>query len=115
MSSQTTKRSQLLRPREYIKAKLTSIPKIGTTGTQGVRNGRSCAGFFLRITQTPAHSITKANSVPMLVMRPTMLRGRNAENGAMKKKNSRFERHGVRNRGWICENTAGTRPSRDIE
>src|SRR5580692_6656674 len=94
-TSHTNRRSQFDQPNEYISAKLTRIPKIGTSGTQGVRKGRAWPGFFKRITQTPAHTITNANNVPMLVIRPTRLRGRKAENGATKKKNSMFERHGV--------------------
>jgi hypothetical protein len=35
----------------------------------------------------------------MLVMRPTTLNGKNAENGATNKKNRIFDRHGVRNLG----------------
>src|SRR5579863_8807130 len=107
MASQTISRSQFDPPSEYISAKLTIMPRIGTTGTQGVWNGRACPGFFTRITQTPAQTITKANNVPMLVIRPTMLSGRNAENGATKKKNSTFERHGVCSFGWISEKTLG--------
>ena len=59
--------------------------------------------------------MTKANSVPMLVISPTTESGRNAENGVTNSMNKRFERHGVRNFGWMSENTLGTRPSRDME
>src|SRR5580692_5760708 len=115
MTSQTIRRSQFDQPSEYISAKLTTMPRIGTTGTHGVLNGRGCSGCFQRITNTPAQTITKAKRVPMLVMRPTMLSGRKAENGATMKKNKMFDRHGVRYFGWISENTRGIRPSRDIE
>src|SRR5947209_12994723 len=95
MRSQIISRSHFDQPSEYFMAKCQTMPRIGTSGTSGVRNGRGASGFFTRMTQTPLHTITNANSVPMLVMRPTMLNGRSAENGATKKKNSRFERHGV--------------------
>src|SRR5271157_2201573 len=112
MISHTISRAQFDQPSEYIMAKFQTMPRIGTSG---VLNGRGASGFFTRITHTPAHTITNANRVPMLVMCPTMLRGRNAENGATKKKNSMLDRHGVLNFGWISEKTLGTRPSRDIE
>ena len=66
--------------REKIIAEQMSIPRIGTSGTKGVVNGRTASGFFLRITQTPAHTITKANRVPMLVKSPATLPGTNAAN-----------------------------------
>ena len=72
-------------------------------------------GCFTRITHTPAQTITKAKRVPMLVMRPTMLSGKRAENGATKRKKSMLERHGVWNFGCMSEKILGTRPSRDIE
>src|SRR5271157_1920787 len=115
MTSQTISRSQLDQPSEYIMAKFQTMPRMGTSGTSGVLNGLAAPGFFTRITHTPAHTMTKANRVPMLVMCPTMLKGRKAEKGATKKKNSMLDRHGVLNFGWISEKTLGTRPSRDIE
>src|ERR1019366_5339990 len=115
MTSQTISRSQFDQPSEYIIAKFQTMPRIGSSGTSGVLNGLGASGFFTRITHTPAHTITKANRVPMLVMCPTMLKGRNAEKGATKKKNSMLDRQGVWNFGWISEKTAGTRPSRDME
>ena len=115
ITSHTMRRSQFDQPSEYIMAKFQTIPRIGTSGTSGVLKGRGAFGFLTRMTHTPAHTMTNANSVPMLVMCPTMLKGRNAEKGATKKKNSRFERHGVWNLGWISENTGGTSPSRDME
>ena len=51
----------------------------------------------------------------MLVMWPTTEIGAKAENRLTKTMNSRFERQGVRNLGWISEKTLGSRPSRDIE
>ena len=43
------------------------MPRIGTTGTNGQRNGRSASGSIRRMISTAAQTITKANSVPMLV------------------------------------------------
>jgi hypothetical protein len=51
----------------------------------------------------------------MLVMRPTIFNGRNAENDATKKKNSGLDREGVCSLGWISEKTLGSSPSRDME
>jgi len=42
-----------------------STPRMGVTGTNGTRNGRAAPGFVLRITNTPAQTITKAKRVPM--------------------------------------------------
>ena len=88
---------------------------MGTSGTSGVRNGRGSSGCVLRMIMMPPQTSTKANSVPMLVMWPTTEIGGKAENRPTNTMNSRFERHGVRNLGWMSENTLGTRPSRDIE
>ncbi len=63
----------------------------------------------------PTQTMTNANSVPMLVMCPTTEIGAKAENSATNTMNSRFERHGVRNFGWMSEKILGSRPSRDIE
>src|SRR5579863_3424846 len=115
ITSQTIRRNQLLHPSEYIMAKFQTMPRIGTSGTSGVRNGRGVSGCARRITQTPAHTMTKANRVPMLVISPTTESGRKAEKGDTKSMNKRFERHGVRNFGWMSEKTLGTRPSRDME
>src|SRR5579885_141363 len=115
MTSQMISRSQLSIPSEYIIAKFQTIPRTGTQGTQGVRNGRGVSGCLRRITHTLAHTITNANSVPMLVMCPTTESGRKAENGDTNRQNSRFERHGVRNLGCTSEKTFGTSPSRDME
>jgi hypothetical protein len=64
---------------------------------------------------TLAHTITNANNVPMLVMCPTTEIGANAENRLTNTMNSRFDRHGVRNFGWMDAKMPGSRPSRDIE
>src|SRR6185503_2131113 len=115
MASQTINRSQFAGPSEYIMAKFQMMPRIGITGTHGVRNGRGVSGYVRRMIKTAAHTMTNANSVPILVMCPTTESGRKAENGVTKSMNSKFERHGVRNLGWTSEKTFGTSPSRDME
>src|SRR5579862_658398 len=99
MAIQTKSRIQLSIPNEYIRPKFQMIPTIGRKGTNGVLNGRGASGFFLRMTRMLAHTMTKANSVPMLVILPTTFNGRKAEKGATKHMKSRFERHGVRHFG----------------
>ena len=47
------------------------IPRRGTVGTKGVRNGRWRSGRVRRRTITPAHTIAKASSVPMLTSSPS--------------------------------------------
>src|SRR5438552_4331234 len=115
MINHTIKRIQLSIPSEYISPKFQTMPAIGRKGTSGVLNGRGALGFFLRITRILAHTITKANNVPILVILPTTFSGRKAEKGATKHMKRRFERHGVRHFGWISEKIFGTRPSRDME
>ena len=51
----------------------------------------------------------------MLVMCPSFEIGTKPANRLTNTMNTRFDRHGVRNRGWMSEKTCGTRPSRDIE
>src|SRR5216684_2939850 len=97
MASQIKRRSQFCHPSEYIMAKFQTMPRIGTSGTNGVLKGRGASGCLRRITQTPAQTITNAKRVPMLVMWPTTDNGSRAENGATKAMNSRFDLHGVRN------------------
>ena len=85
------------------------------SGTHGTRNGRGRSGCVLRIINTAAQTITNANSVPMLVMSPTTATGRNAPISATTPMKSIFDFHGVSHFGWISENNAHKRPSRDIE
>ena len=70
----------------------------GHFGWSGIMMGAGTI-FFAYIgfdaVSTAAHTITNANSVPMLVMWPTILSGRNPPSGATNSMNSRFERQGV--------------------
>ena len=53
-----------------IKANEIMMPRIGTSGTHGVRNGRCRSGRRLRSISTPAHTMTNASNVPMLTSSP---------------------------------------------
>ena len=69
---------------------------MGVRGTSGVRNGRARPGLVLRMIMMSAHTSTKANSVPVLVMLPTQEIGAKAENRLTNSMNTRFEHQGVR-------------------
>src|SRR5215475_2647571 len=98
---------------ENISNRQVRTPRIGVSGTSGARNGRFALGFVLRITMTAPQTITKANSVPMLVISARMLSGMNP---AMEPTNSPVKMvdfHGVRNLGWMSpKKRCGTSPSR---
>src|SRR5205085_5717352 len=76
---------------------------------------RGMSGRRRRMIHTPAHTSTKANNVPMLVISPTMSPGTKPPKMAVRKKKMMFDFHGVRYLGWTSPNIDGTRPSRDIE
>src|SRR5207245_11411010 len=76
MASQMISRYQLPAGRENINSKQVRMPRIGTNGTRGARNGRFASGLVLRITMTAPQTMTKANKVPMLVISAKRLRGR---------------------------------------
>ena len=86
-------------PRDKIIPEQTTIPKIGTSGTNGVLNGLSAVGFLTRSTQMPAHTKTNANNVPKLVRSPAILPGTKPANNPTKIKRSAFDLKGVRNFG----------------
>src|SRR5947209_6175681 len=115
MTSQITSRYQVSLSSDAIMAKHTSTPRIGTTGTNGVRYGRGALGLVLRITIMPTHTITKASSVPMLVMWPSFEMGKKPLNNETNTIKMRLQRQGVWNFGWMSEKILGSRPSRDIE
>ncbi len=62
------------------------IPRIGTRGTMGVRNGRAREGSERRMIITPMQTRTKANSVPMDVRSPAREPGINPANRPDKNK-----------------------------
>src|SRR5229473_935995 len=86
---------------ENIKSKQVRIPRIGTSGTNGARNGRLALGFVFRITSTAPQTITNANNVPMLVISAKILNGMNPAIEATKRPVRRVDVQGVRNLGWM--------------
>ena len=76
-----------------------TMPRIGTSGTNGVLNARGISGCLFRSTHTPMHTNIKAKSVPMLVISPTTLAGTKAANRLTNNMNSIFDFAGVRNFG----------------
>ena len=61
-----------------------TIPKIGTRGASGVRNGRASWGLRRRMSHTPAQTMTKASNVPMLTISVSTSMGRDAASTATK-------------------------------
>src|SRR5450755_4210817 len=115
MTSQTARRIQVSPVRLTIMAIEIKIPIIGTNGTHGVLNERGRSGSRRQISHTPAHTITKASSVPMLTISSRTLMGSDAASAATKVPTVREEIHGVRNFGWTLLNIAGNSPSFDME
>ena len=115
MMSHTKRRTQLAHPSPNIIAPQTIMPSMGTRGTNGVLKGLSALGSLFLMMITPAHTSTKAKSVPMLVISPTMSPGTKAEKRPMKRNRIIFDLYGVCHVGCMSENTAGISPSFDIE
>src|SRR3984893_3855662 len=99
MSSQIINRYQFSAGSENINNKQVRMPKIGTSGTKGARNGRLALGFVLRMTITAPQTITNANKVPMLVISARMLNGMNPANDATNRPVRIVDFQGVRKRG----------------
>ena len=98
---------------ENISSRQVRIPRIGTSGTKGARNGRLALGFVRRMTNTAPHTITKANNVPMLVISARILSGMNPAIDATKRPVRIVDFQGVRNFGWMApKKLFGTNPSR---
>ena len=57
--------------RPHIRNSAKPAPAGATTCTAGVVNARGRFGCAMRSARTPAHTIMKANSVPMLTNSPT--------------------------------------------
>src|SRR6201993_1549577 len=91
------------------------MPMMGTNGTHGVLNGRCRLGLRRRMIHTPAHTITKASSVPMFTMSPRRLMGSDAARKATQVPTIRVEIQGVRNLGWTALKVFGSSPSFDME
>src|SRR3954462_11911468 len=99
MTNQPMSRYQFSAGSENINSKQVAIPRIGTSGTNGARNGRFALGFVLRITITAPQTITKANRVPMLVISAKRLSGRNPARAATNIPVKIVDFHGVRHLG----------------
>src|SRR2546422_11706689 len=65
ITSHTNSRIHVSVGRKAIRARHVAIPRIGTTGTHGVRKGRSRSGRLCRRIHTPPHTSTNASKVPM--------------------------------------------------
>ena len=90
-------------------------PRIGTSGTHGVRKGLGNTGSVFLKTRMPRHTIMNANNVPITVMSDMTEAGTNAAIKPTKMQNRKLDFHGVWNFGCSRENTAGTSPSFDME
>ena len=75
------------------------MPRIGTSGTNGVRNGRRRPGLVRRMTSTAAHTMTKAISVPMFTRSARILSGKSAATAATSTPVRMVALCGVRKRG----------------
>ena len=111
MSIHNTRRIQVSAGRKSIMHRQVSIPKIGTSGTNGVLKERGISGMVFRTTNTAAHTSVKAISVPMLVISPARRAGTNAANQPTISINRRLLRAGVRNFSLMCEKNGGSSPS----
>ena len=72
MASHTTKRICVTVGSMMTRIPQKRIDRIGTSGTQGQRNGRTRSGAFLRRMMTDADTMMKAASVPMLTISATI-------------------------------------------
>ena len=75
----------------------TITPKMGTSGTKGVRNGRGIVGSDFLNNMIPIHTKTKAKRVPIDVRSPAQLSGKNPPKIETNKNKIRFDLCGVRN------------------
>src|SRR5690606_39092263 len=110
MDNQIASRSQLSGGKPNINITQTKTPKIGNTGTKGVRNPRLASGFVLRITITPIQTRAKANKVPILTICPKSDTGTKPANKLTKTINIRLVFQGVR--FFLCNspNKRGNNP-----
>ena len=95
IKSQASNLTQVSGGSEIIIEKQIKIPKIGNSGTHGLRKGRGSLGCVYRRAITPAQTITKANNVPMLVICPSLEIGKNPAKMLIKNIKIKLERHGV--------------------
>src|ERR1700691_3609206 len=87
-------------------------PRIGISGTHGVRKGRGWLGFVYRNTITEIDTITNASSVPMFTIFATWSIGVTLPTTAASRPTSIVFFHDVRNFGCTAaKNVFGKRPS----
>src|SRR5436190_21522183 len=99
ITGQIIRRYQFSAGKENINSKQVAMPRIGTSGTSGARNGRFALGFVLRMTITAPQTITNANRVPMLVISARMLSGMKPAIDATNSPVRIVDFHGVRHFG----------------
>src|SRR5215813_7163984 len=115
ITSQPISRSQLGHGNENISIRHMVIPRIGTTGTIGQRNGRSASGLVRRMTSTAEQTTVNANSVPIFVISSRASIGNKPAPTDTNNPIRIVVFQGVRNRGWTSpKNPGGTSPSRAI-
>jgi hypothetical protein len=88
---QMAKRIHVSRGSATIIDRQINIPAMGTNGTQGALKGRGVLGSLLRITNTPIHTNTNANKVPIDTISPTTLTGTNAANKLTNTAKNKFD------------------------
>ena len=70
-------------------------PRIGTSGTSGVRKGLRNVGLVFRKTMIAMQTITNANNVPITVISEMIEAGTNAAMRLTKMQNNMFDFYGV--------------------
>ena len=111
MINHTINRIHVSPGKKTIINKQVPIPRIGTTGTNGVLNALGASGILFLNISTPIQTRIKANNVPILVISPTTLAGTKAANRLTNTRNNRLLLAGVLNLGCTCENIFGNSPS----
>src|SRR5215472_8611822 len=115
MINQIISRAHVAPPRLTIISSDTVIPIIGVNGIHGATNARGTSVLRTRISQTPAHTITNASSVPIETSSLRTLIGVSAATVATTPPTRIVEMYGVRNRVCTALAHSGKSPSFDIE
>src|SRR5580692_8755768 len=92
---------------ENMSIRQVNIPRIGTTGYSGARNGLAASGLVRRMISTAAQTIKKAKRVPMLVRSSSASIGRKPVKMATNAPIKIVDFHGVRNLGWTSAKKLG--------
>src|SRR5689334_9584566 len=107
MAIQANAVSWVVVSREMIMAVQTNMPREDTTGTRGVLKGLAALGSLTLITQTPIHTNTNANRVPILVRSPVISPGNRVAKPPTNTNNIQFDLNGVLNFEWSWANAPG--------